>query len=277
MAAVQEVAPGESGLWAGVPEPWRSSRFLLSDRVRWQLEDVAVAPEAVLLTVRREGPSLIGIGAPDAVARLVDARAASGATTDWLTVPRASVLPDGTLDRLGLRRVSEWDWMSTDSQPPPQSLEHEVQRLDPVADAAAIRACLAVANPRSSADPAQDLTAGWWGFRSGDRLVGVVGASWRGGGGAVGAGGRSWHLHGLAVLSEQRGRGLGAALTAAAARAGLGGALGGTDGSPVSAVDPPAEWVSLALYADNHGARRIYQRLGFELEHENASYRPPTA
>lgn len=288
-ATATSVGAGSTDLWAAVPEPWRSSRFLLADRVRWELVAVRATVGAVLLTVRREtGPSMIGFGEPVAVAALLDEAAGSSTTPPgWLTVPRGVAIGGSTLARLELTPVSEWDWMATVQPPPPQTLEDQVEVLDLVADADEIRACLRAANPRSGADPAEDGAAQWWGLRGEGRLVGVMGASWRGGGVGQDGVGRSWHLHGLGVLAEQRGRGVGAALAAAATRAGLdsGGRHqsdepvprpGATDGAPGHARDraPQTDWVSLALFADNHGARRIYQRLGYRLEHENASYQP---
>jgi predicted GNAT family acetyltransferase len=54
------------------------------------------------------------------------------------------------------------------------------------------------------------------------------------------------------VRPGARGQGLGAALTAGASRALL------AEG---------AEWVSLGMWDDNDGARRIYHRLGFRTVH----------
>jgi ribosomal protein S18 acetylase RimI-like enzyme len=74
-------------------------------------------------------------------------------------------------------------------------------------------------------------------------------------------GGRgSAHLHGLGVRPGERGRGLGAALTAAAVRRLL------ADGG---------DWVSLGMWDDNDGARRIYQRLGLRTVHRLTTLRRP--
>lgn len=72
----------------------------------------------------------------------------------------------------------------------------------------------------------------------------------------------SWHLHGLGVVPELRGTGLGTALSATAVRAGL--AAG-------------AQWVSLGMYARNDDARRIYHRLGFRTDAELTSFSPAGA
>ena len=183
----------------------------------------------------------------------------------WMSLPRGASVPRAVLDALGLVGFSTWDWMHTDRAPGPVR-GVEVTRLDPADDAPGIRACLAVANPGTTADPAHPDEAAWFGVRDGSRLLGVFGASWRGGpvldDTRGETSGRSWHLHGLAVRPEARRRGLGAALTAAATQAGL---------------DVGAAWVSLGLYADNVAARRIYSDLGFVIDGEFRSFGPPGA
>ncbi len=195
-----------------------------------------------------------------------------GGPVSSVTVSRraAADLPARTAARWGLSAGSSWDWMSVDTGtaalepsgrhgPRERAVPVPVQRLDPRADADAIRACLLRSNPRTGADPSAPGTAVWWGCRLPDgSLGGVIGAVRR----AAGADPRgSWHLHGLGVLPELREAGLGAALTAAAARAGLAGTA----------------WVSLGLYADNDRARRVYRRLGFRTERELVTFRASRA
>ncbi|WP_199424079.1 GNAT family N-acetyltransferase [Actinotalea solisilvae] len=258
--------------------------MLLGDRVRWSRVEVAstegLAPAILVAVLREARTTLLGRGDPDAALHLVrerlEGRERDGrpTTAGWMSLPRGAStvgggddVPgpvDALLGRLGLERFSTWDWMVTADEPPAVEAEDAVVRLDPVVDADAIRACLAEANPGTTADPTGPQEAAWCGVRDGDVLVGVMGASLRGG---SDEGGLSWHLHGLGVRPRARGRDLGAALTAAVTRAGL---------------SAGAEWVSLGLYADNERARGIYRRLGYATEGEFVSFgpagarRPPT-
>ncbi|WP_182111204.1 MULTISPECIES: N-acetyltransferase [unclassified Actinotalea] len=248
--------------------------MLLGDRVRWATVEVETSPDprdAVLVAVVREQrTTLLARGDAHAARELVRdrvaRRSAAGADTavGWMSLPRGDDVDPAVLDRLGLAPFSTWDWLATEAEPPRTDAEDVVARLDPRADDAAIRACLAAANPGTTADPLGHEEAAWYGVRDGHRLVGVVGAALRGG---RNDDDHSWHLHGLGVRPEARSRGLGAALTAAVTRAGL------REG---------ATWVSLGMFADNDVARRLYERLGFVTEAEFASFgplgarRPPT-
>lgn len=249
-------------LVARLPGAFRTRRWLLADRDRWRDARVLGDGRDVLL-VRSADPGLVAMSAGDGtdVGRLLDElardlRADGGPTLAWLTVPRAAVVEPRTLAALGLEPFSTWDRMSTDVPPPPVPGEDAVVRLDAAA-ADEVVACLAEANPGTSARPGAGDDAGWWGVRDEGRLVGVIGAARR-----LGAldGRASWHLHGLGVVPDARGRGLGAALTATALRTGLASGLA---------------WVSLGLYADNDVARRLYLRLGMTVDEENASYARP--
>ena len=69
----------------------------------------------------------------------------------------------------------------------------------------------------------------------------------------------SWHVHGLGVLPSLRGTGTGD-------RADGGGHPRG--------LAAGAAWVSLGMYAQNDGARRLYRRLGFRTDAELTSFSP---
>ena len=69
----------------------------------------------------------------------------------------------------------------------------------------------------------------------------------------------SWHVHGLGVLP------------AAAGQRHRDGADRGRDARGPAAG---ASWVSLGMYAQNDGARRIYRRLGFRTDAELTSFSP---
>ena len=237
-----------------LPPRWRQDRMLLGDRHRWDVVDVLGDDDAILLVIGGpDRPTLLGRGDPVRVDRLV-ADADLGPAR-WMSVPRGSRPQATTLDGLGLVPFSTWDWLSTDVLPPTVAGEQTVRALDLDRDADAIRACLHEANPDTSADPAAPGELAWWGVHVDGVLGGVVGVSERGGAGDA----RSWHVHGLGVVPRLRGSGTGTALTAAAVRAGL---------------RAGASWVSLGMYAQNDGARRIYRRLGFRTDAEFTSFSP---
>ncbi|WP_225754470.1 GNAT family N-acetyltransferase [Actinotalea sp. Marseille-Q4924] len=265
---------------------WASDRMLLGDRARWAGATVSrTGDERSLLVAAERGDRLVlfGRGEPGGVVELLRDRVAAlrssaglgvagmrGAAgtpglAGWMSVPRGAVVPEDVLRPLHLEPFSTWDWLLAEAPPGTVAGEDVVVPLDPIAEASAIADCLAEANPGTTADPTGPHEAAWVGVRDEDGgLLGVFGAQTRGG---AEEGGFSWHLHGLGVRPALRGRGLGAALTAALSRAGF--AAG-------------AQWVSLGMYADNEVARRIYHRLGFATLAEFSSFgpagstRPPT-
>lgn len=258
-----------TALLVRLPPRWRAHRALLGGDARWDDASVVGDDDGVLLAASSgTGPSLFGLGDADRVTDLLGAEVGalgSGALLDragfvdrarWLTVPRGVTPSQDVLGALRLEPFSTWDWLAADAVPAGWVADARVARLDPLDDADAIRACLAVANPGTSADPTGRGEAGWWGVRGSGGLVGVVGASLRGGGAGRA---RSWHLHGLGVLPDARGGGIGTALTATVLAEGL--AAG-------------CAFVSLGMYADNDRARRVYERLGFRTELECASFGP---
>ncbi|MGY4642625.1 GNAT family N-acetyltransferase [Cellulomonas sp. URHB0016] len=252
-----------------LPQAWRGHRVLAGVDGRWQDAVVVGDDRGVLLaSPSPRGPFLLALGDGAAVERLVAdaaacrlevgsplARAGFVDRAGWLNVSRGTRLSEAVLSSLGLAPFSTWDWFSTDEAPPPHDGEGAVRRLDPVAEAAAIGACLDSANPATTADPARAGEAGWWGVDGPDGLVGVVGAARRG----ARDGAQSWHLHGLGVVPDARAAGIGSALTTVAVR---------------RAFVEGASFVSLGMYAENVVARRLYTRLGFSLDTELASYGP---
>ncbi|GEK19951.1 GNAT family N-acetyltransferase [Cellulomonas xylanilytica] len=243
-----------SDLLEVLPPRWREDRMMLADRPRWDAMEVHGDGDGLVLVFPgRRGPVLLGRGDPGTVGRVLEQ--IDVGHVGWLSVPRGCDVAPDVLARLGLVPYSTWDWLSSSTPPPVSDAEAAVVRLDPGADADAIRGCLAVANPSTSADPTAPDEAGWWGIRVDGRLAGVVGAAVRGGPDA----GHSWHVHGLGVVPELRGTGSGTALAAAVTRAGL--ASG-------------AAWVSLGMYADNDVARRIYERLGYRVDARFTSFSP---
>jgi ribosomal protein S18 acetylase RimI-like enzyme len=220
---------------------------------------------------------LVALGPPEPLADLLRAHDDGTHRFAWVETAALDLLHVADVARLGLVPArTGWEWMVTDTPPAAVAAEALVRELDPAADADAIRACLADANPSTDADPEGEGER-WWGVRASQhpgtggtaridgaarvrgaaRLGGVIGASPRAG---RPAGRGSAHLHGLGVRPGERGRGLGAALTAAAVRGLL------ADG---------ADWVSLGMWDDNDGARRIYHRLGLRTLHRLTTLRRP--
>ncbi|MCL3862863.1 GNAT family N-acetyltransferase [Actinotalea sp. K2] len=252
---------------AMLPEAWHDDRMLLGDRRRAAPQAVFGDDHALLVAVHRaDRDVLVGRGDPEGVGRLLAELVARPrvlarlGTVRWLSVPRGSTVSDTVLADLGLAPFSTWDWMSSDVVPPRSAGEDDVVRLDPTTDAPAIRRCLDHANPGTTAVPGAPGEIAWWGVPGLEGLLGVIGAAERAGDPA--GADLSWHLHGLGVLPSARHRGLGGALAAAATREGLAAGI---------------DWVGLGHYAENHTARRLYERLGFVTSARFASYGPSGA
>lgn len=257
-----------------LPAPYRSDLLLLAERDDWaDARIVASARAALLVRASPQGDVLMSRGEPGEVLDLLDAegrlRRRTGAERAlWLSAPRDVAVPSWVLDTLGLVPFSQWDWMARERVDPvagrpaagrtlPEG--HVVRAIDTAAEADAVRDVLRRTNPRSTADPLADREDAWSGAYDGDELVGVFGARREQGRGEHGF---SWHLHGLGVLETRRGAGLGGALT---------------DHLTLAGFAAGADWVSLGLYAENDGARRLYRRAGFALHAAMSSYGPASA
>jgi len=172
---------------------------------------------------------------PQTVARLsevpyrvgIEAHAAHLLPTDW---------------RWERRRV--WDWMWTVEAPAVVPGEDALVRLG-AHQADEVDALLDVANPETHGRPADDGAQQWLGVRGADGSLLAAGGMFLL---PTGAG----HLRGITTLPQERGRGLGTALTAGLTRLAL------TEGEPMC---------SLGVYSDNAAAIGIYERLGFRHGH----------
>ncbi|WP_426566833.1 GNAT family N-acetyltransferase [Angustibacter sp. McL0619] len=164
-----------------------------------------------------------------------------------VTLPFGSLelLPPELAARVVPRAGDDWEWMMTRT-PPPAGRPAVVVPPDQLDD---VRELLARASPRHSTT-VQDPVVAWWGIWDGGRLVAcaahtedVPGVP---------------SLASVATDPAVRGRGLGAAVTTAAARA---------------AFDAGSAVVTLGMYSDNDVARRMYHRLGFSCDHRWSSRR----
>ncbi|MFJ2082241.1 GNAT family N-acetyltransferase [Micromonospora chokoriensis] len=144
-----------------------------------------------------------------------------GLLTGWLTVADHS----------------DWDFHWTTTPPPAQPNEQPVVRLTD-ADLPALAALVDEAFPGSTSRPGDPRVVDWYGIRDGDRLVAC---------GADRSQGDIGFVAGLTVAPDQRGRGLGASLTAGMTRALL----------------ARHDTVGLGVYTHNVGAARLYRRLGY--------------
>lgn len=203
------------------------------DAVAWRLAQRGEHP-----------PYLMTWGAPTAVALLVEDLLPELRTGLGLNVPRGTpaLLPAW----VALDEQTDWDFRWTDAPPPPQPGEDAVFEVGDDE----VRALLAVANPDAAAQPGDPRVRRWLGVHGPAGLV-ACGADTSE---ATGVG----HLSSIATHPEARGRGLGAAVTAALTRSLL---AGGHD------------VVTLGMYAGNTAGRALYDRLGMHDDHRFTSGR----
>jgi ribosomal protein S18 acetylase RimI-like enzyme len=199
---------------------------------------------------RAYGTSLTVVGDPDSAVR-VAARLAPRLDVGSVTLPRAAVVPDDLAfgpARAGVR----WEWMWTDTEPPPVAGEDRVGELD--AGSAAVRAelgaFLAAHSPRHSAEPDDEHARAWLGVRAPDGGLLACLALYEAVPGVD-------LMASVAVAAAARGQGIGLAVAAAATRRML------RERPPVATVD---------LYSDNAAARALYRRLGYRVDQEFTSY-----
>ena len=228
---VAQVDDSAAGLWAGadgavgwlVPSP------------RW--------PGSGHLTCLGEPPAAVGL-LRDVVLETDNGEISVGSAS----LPRDAVplLPTD----LRLDPANDWEWLATTTLPPVQPGEELVRWLaEPDHDD--IVALLRAHSGRHDAEPGQEHAKRWCGIR--DEAGELV---------AVAAHTEFWpgvpFLASVATRSDQRGRGLGGAVTAFITRRLL------DEGSPR---------VTLGMYSDNDVARRLYLRLGYRVIHRFTSGR----
>lgn len=191
----------------------------------------------VWLLPAEHGPAGGAVGEPGGAVEVFAALAAEGVLRpgQWLHLPR--VAPETLAGRLTVTRHDEWDFLWTTTPPPPQPGEERVVRLT-AADHPALAALIDESFPTTTSRPGDPRIVDWYGIRDGDRIVAC---------GADRSRGDIGFLAGLTVSPAERGRGLGAALTAGMTRA----------------LFARHDHVALGVYTANVGAIRLYRRLGF--------------
>ncbi len=136
-------------------------------------------------------------------------------------------------------RGGDWDWMWTTTAPPTAPGEDDVVTLDQ-SDREELTAFLAAHSPRTHGQPFARPGQWWVGLRDDTGRLLACGAAEPSQAGTP-------TLAGIATDTGLRRRGLGAAVTAHLTR---------------RAVTRQGA-CALGMYADNDGARRVYERLGF--------------
>ena len=192
----------------------------------------------------RGSPSIMGIGDAHGAAELLPSVLAEHPDLAVASLPRGWV---EHLSGVPVAVRDHWDWFATTSAPQHVPGTERVGWLVDADDE--IRSLLSAASPETSAWPGDERVHRWAGIRDGDgQLVAVLADTSK----HVAVG----HISSVATVREHRRHGYGAALTAWATQRFL------ADG---------AAMVTLGMYADNHGARSMYERLGFTCCHRFTS------
>jgi ribosomal protein S18 acetylase RimI-like enzyme len=148
----------------------------------------------------------------------------------------------------------DWDWMWTTTQPGPVPGEERLVTLDDTADAAELCRLEREHSPRGEGEAGTGVSEAWLGIRDPHGRLVAAGAMQRFASGAP-------HLAGIVVTADQRGRGLGTAVTAGLTRLGL----------------ADSGVCTLGMYSDNQVARTLYHRLGYRTAYAWCSRRLVTS
>jgi GNAT superfamily N-acetyltransferase len=226
--------------------------------VRYDLPDPLDHPAhalgAAVATLRHTHTRRLGLlvmGPPEDAGHLVGALVSAGEIPSGLahvTVSTGSL--DAVAEHVPVGVGNDWEWLCSTSSPAPVPAE---SRLVPLGEEHRdeLDAFLSEHNARTDARPFQQPDQRWVGARDdrgtlvacGVREPGVAGYP---------------VLSGITVHPDQRGGGLGLAITANLTRAAV--AERGV--------------CSLGMYSDNDVARRLYHRLGYGADHHWSSRRP---
>ncbi|MGC0251690.1 GNAT family N-acetyltransferase [Pseudactinotalea sp. Z1748] len=212
------------------PRMWRSEFALAVEREGGRRHSLTVIP-------------LPGAPDPEAAVEGVIAEAVHSGLVGELgvlgiSVPQAHI---GALERqVRVDGGGDWEWMWTLTAPAPLAVEADLLHLDDTDDAAEILQLSTDHSPTAEGEPGTGLSEVWIGARAPEGALIAAGAMQRLPSGVP-------YLAGIVVHTAHRGRGLGAAVTAALTRVGL----------------DEAGVCTLSMYSDNPVARRAYHRLSY--------------
>jgi GNAT superfamily N-acetyltransferase len=185
---------------------------------------------------------------PDAIASiaagLIATSEAAGHRTSGLTISRVGVAAVSA--RTGWLPQGDWDWWLTHAAPGEVPGEELVVHLAP--DDPRLNPLLSVWSPRRSVEVGDQLIDRWLGIVVEGRLVAAAADTRRDAGVP--------HLAGVVTDGRHRGRGYATAICARLTR---------------DAILEGQSLVTLSTYTDNEAARKVYQRLGFQVAHQFAS------
>jgi ribosomal protein S18 acetylase RimI-like enzyme len=211
------------------------------------LEGTGYALDGAVALPRRTHTRRLGMllmGTPDAIGRLVGTMLTRDLLpTDLLRVAVQRGALDAVAAHLPLADGNEWEWMYAAQAPPVVPAESRLVGLAQ-ADLPEIRGLFDVANPRTDARPFAFPDQQWVGARDGSGRLVASGvrepnvAGWPA-------------LSGITVHPDERGTGLGLAVTAYLTR---------------EAVRERGV-CTLGMYSDNDAARRVYHGLGYGGDH----------
>jgi ribosomal protein S18 acetylase RimI-like enzyme len=228
--AAEEIDP------ARLPE--RVDDLFVRHRISASLIERAWLRGGAVATVDRRaryGATLTVVGEPDDASALLGELAGETSSERVRLDARIGLPP-----RCHLLTPGPWDWMLI-KHPVPEP--DGVHLLDRDRDGPAINKLLDADNPEGHGRPDDADVPTWAGVWNRDALI------------ATGAlevtEDDSGHLRSVTTRSDQRGRGLGAAVSARLTNLALGGASG---------------VATLGVYCDNHPARRVYERLGYRTD-----------
>jgi ribosomal protein S18 acetylase RimI-like enzyme len=182
--------------------------------------------------------ALIGLGPPEATARLVLAVCGEVPEGIRVMVPRGTPLP--------LSQPVDWHLRAAYAEPPRQPAEDTVAWC---ADGEAITELLRIVSPDASAWPGDPKVRRWAGIRNGRLAACLADTTTMP---CVG------HISSIAVHPDERGRALGPSITAWAMRRLF------AEGCDV---------ITLGVYAHNAVGLRMYDRLGFTVDRAMTSGR----
>lgn len=221
----------------------------------------AAVLELVDPTGERPGHVVTAVGEPGRVAALLGTVTPQDTVRGVAVTRGTGALAGEIFSGWGLGPATTWDRMATETAPKvPDADGAVVELLDLDRDADEMAAVLAEANPdtRRGLRGPYARRARWYGVRTTAEGRGRPAGALVAVGSATPVPGDAVHLGSIGTLPAFRGRGYGGALTAR------------------MTADGVAErgLVTLGLYDDNHAARRVYERLGFVLEHEVETWYP---